>query len=69
MAFFVFFFESNSEVPGSEMALHLELPEMELPETGTPDVDDVDYPDMKHLEQSFPDLEVTEELLDQCISM
>ena len=45
--------ESNSEVPGSEMASHLELRETRSP------VDDVDG---KHLEQSFLELEVTEEL-------
>ena len=58
------FFESNSEVPGSEMASHLELRETGTPEV--PDVNDVNDVDVKHVEQSFPDLEVTEELLDQC---
>jgi len=51
--FLDFFSESNSEVPGSEMASHLELRETRTP------VDDVDG---KHLEQSFRELEVTEEL-------
>ena len=51
-----FSFESNSEVPGSEMASHLELRETRSP------MDDVDDVDGKHLEQSFRELEVTEEL-------
>jgi len=49
--------ESNSEVPASEMASHLELRE-----TRTPDIHTVDDVDGKHLEQSFRELEVTEEL-------
>ena len=49
--------ESNSEVPGSEMASHLELRETE-----PPDVHVTDDVDGKHLEQSVPELEVTEEL-------
>ena len=49
--------ESNSEVPGSEMASHLELWE-----TRTPDVHVEDDVDGKQLEQSFRELEVTEEL-------
>ena len=58
----VFFFsklssESNSEVPGSEVASHLELRE-----TKPPDVHVADDVDGKHLEQSFRELEVTEEL-------
>ena len=58
MAFFSkVFFESNSEVPGSEMASHLELRETE-----PPDVHVADDVDGKHLEQSFRELEVTEEL-------
>ena len=58
MAFFsIFFSESNSEVPGSEMASHLELRETE-----TPDVHTVDDVDGKHLEQSFRELKVTKEL-------
>jgi len=58
MAFFSkFSSESNSEVPGLEMASHLELRETEPPDVHT--VDDVDG---KHLEQSFRELEVTEEL-------
>ena len=63
MAFFEIF-ESNSEVPGSEMASHLELRETRTPEVH--DVNGVDVVDVKHLEQSFPDLEKTKELLDQC---
>ena len=55
--FLEIFFESNSEVPGSEMASHLELRE-----TRTPDVHVADGMDGKHLEQSFRELEVTEEL-------
>ena len=51
------FFESNSEVPGSEMASHLELRETE-----PPDVHVADDVDGKHLEQSFRELEVTEEM-------
>ena len=51
------FFESNSEVPGSEMASHLELRETEPPHVHV--AGDVDG---KHLEQSFRELEVTEEL-------
>ena len=51
--FFFSKFSSNSEVPGSEMASHLELRETRSP------VVDVD---VKHLEQSFRELEVTEEL-------
>ena len=58
MAFFsIFFSESNSEVPGSEMASHLEVGEAEPPEVHV--AGDVDG---KHLEQSFRELEVTEEL-------
>ena len=58
MAFFSkFSSESNSEVPGSEMASHLELRETE-----PPDVHVADDVDGKHLEQSFRELEVTEEL-------
>ena len=49
--------ESNSEVPGSEMASHLELRE-----TKTPDVHVADDVDGKHLEQSFPELKVAKEL-------
>jgi len=57
MAFFLeIFFESNSEVPSSETASHLELRETE-----TPDVHVADDVDGKHLEQ-FRELEVTEEL-------
>eukprot|EP00434_Breviolum_minutum_P038114 symbB.v1.2.033799.t1/scaffold4250.1/size42417/4 len=53
--------EFNDEtVPGSEMASHLELRETRSP------VDDVDG---KHLEQSFPELEVTEERLAQAEEM
>ena len=52
--FLEFFFESNSEVPGSEMASHLEVGETEPP--------DLHVVDGKHLEQSFPELKVTEEL-------
>ena len=47
------FFESNSEVPSSAMGSHLELRETRSP---------VDNVDEKHLEQSFPELEVTEVL-------
>ena len=55
--FSIFFPESNSEVPGSEMASHLELRETE-----PPDVHVADDVDGKYLEQSFRELEVTEEL-------
>ena len=55
--FSIFFSESNSEVPGSEMASHLELRETE-----PPDIHNVDDVDGKHLEQSVRELEVTEEL-------
>ena len=55
--FLKIFFESNSEVPGLEVASHLELRETE-----PPDVHVADDVDGKHLEQSFRELEVTEEL-------
>jgi len=55
--FLEIFFESNPEVPGSEMASHLELRE-----TKTPDVHVADDVDGKHLEQSFPELKVAKEL-------
>eukprot|EP00434_Breviolum_minutum_P009923 symbB.v1.2.008745.t2/scaffold544.1/size189386/2 len=49
---------NDETVPGSEVASHLELRE-----TKPPDVHVADDVDGKHLEQSFRELEVTEELL------
>lgn len=63
MVFCEIFFESNSEVPSSTMASHLELGETKIPDVDH--VDDGDL-DVDADEPVIPELVMPEELLHQC---